>query len=311
MTKGKDFFGKDITDVMEQACKAFDTTQENLNIEVLETGSAGIFGLCRKQAHIRVTLKKQENSAAEAAPNAQPSEKRQNKEKDKGACQNKKSNRGKGKGKEVPKPSPNKEHALPSEEPEQAADVKQAVAEGAENGQAEAKVTPVPAAIELSAEMLETIQSTVEQLLDHMQCSSAVQVEFDGSTVTCNITGEYEEDIIGSEGRTLDSLQYLVRKMVIQSLPDRVVLALNVGDFRERRSEELKTRALELAERVKEDGKTQAIPALNPSERRIVHMVLQEDKGIRSRSVGDGLFKKVLIYKPGKGRRSGAKKKRG
>ncbi|PIE63765.1 MAG: RNA-binding protein [Desulfobacterales bacterium] len=273
MTKGKDFFGKDITDVMEQACKAFDTTQENLNIEVLETGSAGIFGLCRKQAHIRVTLKKQENSAAEAAPNAQPSEKRQNKEKDKGACQNKKSNRGKGKGKEVPKPSPNKEHA--------------------------------------PAEMLETIQSTVEQLLDHMQCSSAVQVEFDGSTVTCNITGEYEEDIIGSEGRTLDSLQYLVRKMVIQSLPDRVVLALNVGDFRERRSEELKTRALELAERVKEDGKTQAIPALNPSERRIVHMVLQEDKGIRSRSVGDGLFKKVLIYKPGKGRRSGAKKKRG
>ena len=45
---------------------------------------------------------------------------------------------------------------------------------------------------------------------------------------------------------------------------------------------------------------TQAIPALNPSERRVVHMLLQDDKEVRSRSVGEGLFKKVLIYKPGK-----------
>ena len=50
---------------------------------------------------------------------------------------------------------------------------------------------------------------------------------------------------------------------------------------------------------MKVDGKTQAIPALNPSERRVVHVMLQDDKSIRSRSVGDGLFKKVLIYKPG------------
>jgi spoIIIJ-associated protein len=32
----------------------------------------------------------------------------------------------------------------------------------------------------------------------------------------------------------------------------------------------------------------------------MVHILLQEDKEVRSRSVGDGLFKKVLIYKPGK-----------
>jgi spoIIIJ-associated protein len=127
----------------------------------------------------------------------------------------------------------------------------------------------------------------------------------------CTITGPHEAHIVGSEGRTLDSLQYLLRKMVARHLPDRIMLALNAGDFRERRAEELKIRAVELAELVKADGKTQAIPALNPSERRVVHMVLQEDKGVRSRSVGEGLFKKVLIYKPGKGRRPAAKKRRG
>jgi spoIIIJ-associated protein len=99
--------------------------------------------------------------------------------------------------------------------------------------------------------------------------------------------------------------------MVSACVPDRIMLALDAGGFRERRAGELRERALELAEQVKADGKTQAIPALNPSERRVVHMALQEDKGVRSRSVGDGLFKKVLIYKPGKGRRPSSRKRRG
>jgi spoIIIJ-associated protein len=54
---------------------------------------------------------------------------------------------------------------------------------------------------------------------------------------------------------------------------------------------------------VKDSGKTRSIPALNPAERRIVHMVLQDDSTIRSRSVGEGLFKKILIYLPGRGRK--------
>ena len=162
-----------------------------------------------------------------------------------------------------------------------------------------------------SAESLDAIQADLHRLLTLMGLPSEVQVSFEEQTVQCNITGPHEAHIVGSEGRTLDSLQYLLRKMVARHLPDRIMLALNAGDFRERRAEELKVRAVELAELVKADGKTQAIPALNPSERRVVHMVLQEDKGVRSRSVGEGLFKKVLIYKPGKGRRPVSKKKRG
>ncbi len=105
----------------------------------------------------------------------------------------------------------------------------------------------------------------------------------------------------------LDSLQYLLRKVVTRKVPERLRISINVGDFREKRLENLKIKAVELAALVKEEGKTQVLPALNPSERRAIHMILQEDKEIRSRSVGDGLFKKILIYKPGKGNRGGRK----
>jgi spoIIIJ-associated protein len=74
--------------------------------------------------------------------------------------------------------------------------------------------------------------------------------------------------------------------------------------------DELQARAVRLAQEVKETGKTRTIPAINPAERRMVHMALQDDTEIRSRSVGEGLFKKVLIYLPGKGRRRSPRKKK-
>ena len=54
MAKAKDFYGKEVAAVIEEACREFGVSQEELDIEVLETGSAGIFGLCKKKAHIRV-----------------------------------------------------------------------------------------------------------------------------------------------------------------------------------------------------------------------------------------------------------------
>jgi len=53
-----------------------------------------------------------------------------------------------------------------------------------------------------------------------------------------------------------------------------------------KRLEELKIKAAELAALVKEDGKTQVLPGLNPRSAELFNMFFQEDKEIRSRSVG-------------------------
>lgn len=310
MAKGKDFYGKDISEVIEQACRDLGASREDLDIEVLETGSAGIFGLCKKKAHIRV-----QHKVAVPAEQEQPETP--------------------GVSADQPVPAAKVVAAAAAAEPsatvvaELAAEKQSPVAEpsmempeGQECGKSEhgedeqsgLEAEPFEEEVALeppSPESLAAIQADLHRLLTLMGLPSEVQVGFEENTVQCNISGPHEAHIVGPEGRTLDSLQYLLRKMVSRHLPDRIMLALNAGDFRERRAEELKVRAVELAELVKVDGKTQAIPALNPSERRVVHMVLQEDKGVRSRSVGEGLFKKVLIYKPGKGRRPVSRKRRG
>ena len=302
MAKGKDFYGNDISEVIEQACKDLGASREDLDIEVLETGSAGIFGLCKKKAHIRVQRKL-------AAPVAQSE-----------------SESGSSFTPELKENSASTAAIVPSEFdggqrvvavqemlPATVVEEQFPRSEPA-NEQRETETEDFEEELPLeppTTENLAAIQADLHQLLTLMGLPSDVQVVFEQNTVQCNIAGPHEGQIVGPEGRILDSLQYLLRKMVSRHLPDRVMLALNAGDFRERRTEELKVRAVELAELVKADGKTQAILALNPSERRVVHMVLQEDKGVRSRSVGEGLFKKVLIYKPGKSRRPVSRKRRG
>ncbi len=302
MAKGKDFYGNEVTTVIEDACREFGVSQDELDIEVLETGSAGIFGLCKKKAHIRAQKKKKSGSDREKKPEPQK------------PAPEKTTNRKK---KEEKPADPKKEKDEPVEQPQAekspaAAEKKEQTPQPGKESVRGRKQKPVQEPVEPpSEEILSLVHEDIKRLLELMGYPSEVTLTVEESTLNCHLSGEHEEDIVGTDGRTLDSLQYLLRKMMSRRLPDRMMLALDAGDFRRRRAEELKERALQLAREVKENGKTQAIPALNPAERRVVHMILQEDKAIRSRSVGEGLFKKVLIYKPGKGNKSSSRKRRG
>ena len=152
------------------------------------------------------------------------------------------------------------------------------------------------------------VRSELAGLVELMGYPSTVEVTTKGLAVHCAVEGEYQDELSGPEGKTLDSIQYILRKIAAKKCPERLRISVNVGNFREERLEELKARAVEYAALVKENGKTQVLPALNPSERREIHLVLQEDKEVRSRSVGDGMFTKILSCKPGKSTRCGRRK---
>ncbi len=163
---------------------------------------------------------------------------------------------------------------------------------------------------ELTAEAVQMIKEDLLHVLELMDAPSTVEVEQKDGKLLMRINGDHLERIIGPSGQALDSLQYLLRKMAGKKLTERVQLTLDAGNFRESRITELQATAERMAGEVKESGRTKSIPSLNPAERRIVHMVLQQDTSIRSRSVGDGLYKKVLIYLPGKGRKRSNKNTR-
>jgi spoIIIJ-associated protein len=161
---------------------------------------------------------------------------------------------------------------------------------------------PQEPTVPLTPEVLAQIKGDLEQMLTLMGFPSEIAVEENNNKAQVKISGELIEELIARDGQALDSIQYLMRKIISKKFPQKIMFSIDAGEFREKRKVELQELALKLAQEVKETEKTRIIPPLNPAERRVVHLVLQDDSTIRSRSVGDGLFKKILIYLPGKGR---------
>jgi spoIIIJ-associated protein len=276
----QEFKGNDVAEAISTACSALGTSQENLEIEVLHTGSAGIFGLCRKKACIRVTLRQKE-PAETSTTDIKPSSSRK-----KGQAEKRKG-----------KPASYKK------QPEKKKTDRLKPADST-------PPTPAPETKQ-SAEVPDGLKQYIDTLLDLAGFTVDVEVTRSGENIQAHITGDNLQEIIGQDGRTLDSLQYLIRKIISKNYTEKLQFSLDAGNYRASRLIDLEARGRKLAEEVKKTGRTKSIPSLNPSERRVVHLALQDDKEIRSRSVGEGLFKKVLIYKPGKEKKEPSKRRRG
>ncbi len=136
---------------------------------------------------------------------------------------------------------------------------------------------------------------------------------FSGVGVTAKETDEdvffeitCEEDygnIIGRRGETLDALQYLTRLFVNRFEDNNKRVALNVGDYRSRREETLKTLAKRQASKVLKYGRSSALEPMNPYERRVIHTAIQEIEGVTSHSIGEGDRRRVVITPEGGDRR--------
>ena len=114
--------------------------------------------------------------------------------------------------------------------------------------------------------------------------------------------------IIGREGQTLSSLQYLVNRLVSRKMQASVRIQVDTGDYRERQDDKLRQVAGHLAEKADNLGRTQSTKPLSSYHRRVVHLALQENELVFTRSKGDGPMKRVLIVP--KSRKSGNRSQR-
>ena len=113
--------------------------------------------------------------------------------------------------------------------------------------------------------------------------------------------GENSGLLIGREGQTLSALQYLASRIVSRKLGASVRVQLDSGDYRERQDDKLRDIALHLAEKVRATGKPQSTRPLSSYHRRVVHVTLQDDEEVVTRSKGDGPLKRVIIMRRRKG----------
>jgi spoIIIJ-associated protein len=124
---------------------------------------------------------------------------------------------------------------------------------------------------------------------------TTINAEQTDGTISLNIKGDTSGLLIGRKGRTLDALQFIVNKIVNKTLEKRVPVVVDSENYRERRRNSLIEMALKMGDRAKKTRKPVATNILNPHDRRIVHLTLRDDKGLDTKSRGEGILKKVLI----------------
>ncbi|WP_319468267.1 Jag N-terminal domain-containing protein [uncultured Pseudodesulfovibrio sp.] len=140
------------------------------------------------------------------------------------------------------------------------------------------------------------VMEVMTELLRPIVGETTIQVTIESDRVKVFIDDEENSGlIIGREGQTLSSLQYLVNRLVSRKMEASVRIQVDTGDYRERQDDKLRQIAAHLAEKAGDLGRTQSTKPLSSYHRRVVHLALQENEEVFTRSKGDGPMKRVLI----------------
>lgn len=130
---------------------------------------------------------------------------------------------------------------------------------------------------------------------------SAMKVDVDIETIEheegllFNLSGNNLGMLIGKHGQTLDALQYLTTLAAHRSSDDRIRITIDIEKYRERRAETLNSLAKRIAVQVKRRGERIALEPMNPNERKLIHLALQDDQRISTYSEGDEPHRRVVI----------------
>ena len=145
----------------------------------------------------------------------------------------------------------------------------------------------------------ELIKSTTEELLELLGATGEVTVSenTEEESYEANIETEDAGILIGHHGETIDAIQLIVNQTLFSKLPEeeRKRVMVNIGDWRERRKDTLLHLADNLAVRALETGEAQPIYDLTPSERRILHVYLEENKEVVTESEGEGRDRHLVV----------------
>ena len=142
------------------------------------------------------------------------------------------------------------------------------------------------------------IESTLADLINVSGLELDFQVDDQGdSRYMVEVNGPDEELLVAREGQLLDGFQLFLTRVCQHRFPDeRVNISVDNSGYREEVNREL----IDLAEKLKnvavEKGKPVYFRALPPRDRKLVHQYLADDGRVKSRSVGEGLFKKIKIF---------------
>lgn len=163
----------------------------------------------------------------------------------------------------------------------------QAVMENAEQKAADKKVA--------LARAEEKGRAFLSKIFEEMKLDVVIDIKEKNNYLVFDLKGDNLGILIGRRGDTLDSLQFLLNLVINEKNSVKVKGIIDIENYRAKREETLIGLSHKLAAKARKTGQKVVLEPMNPQERRIIHMALQNDRRVTTYSEGEEPYRKVVI----------------
>lgn len=266
-----------VEEAIAQGLAQLGLTADAVSIEVLDSGSKGLFGLGGRQVRVRISVNP---PPAPFIPASTQREQTQGK----------------------PASARRKESTPKAREPRQPKESKPARS-APEAKQPHAQESAAPKKIERpeNDQILDTTESVISKLINHLGMKAQVSAHYDEAStddrrsIHVDVRGDDLSGLIGRHAETLNAFQYVASLIVGKETQQWVQLVVDVEGYRSRREKQVKQIALRMVEQVIKTGRRATLEPMTSSERRAIHIELRGHPAVTTESTGDEPHRKVVI----------------
>ncbi|MCX8089083.1 MAG: protein jag [Meiothermus ruber] len=156
----------------------------------------------------------------------------------------------------------------------------------------EAPIVAQPAPAQDPKSVLEHFMVGLLLRLDPAYSVDIVQEE---NLFRVEILGGDSGRVIGREGKTLQSLEFIANVAMAKHFGSAYRVVLDAAGYRRRNEERIRRIASDAALQVEVSGQPIELPPMRPSERRMIHVMLKQHPKVTTTSVGEGEERHVVV----------------
>lgn len=149
---------------------------------------------------------------------------------------------------------------------------------------------------------LEIAQAVVQELLSRMKIQASLSVRYgepedpkDRAPLLVDVRGDDLSILIGPKAETLNALQYIAGLIIGKEIGHSVPLVVDVEGYRARRYQQIRQLARRMAEQAVRTGRRQVLEPMPANERRLIHIELRNHPEVTTESIGEDPRRKVTI----------------
>ena len=144
-------------------------------------------------------------------------------------------------------------------------------------------------------DILSDLKDKISTILNLMNIDANLEIKRKEENITINIFSNHNSILIGKEGKTLDSLQNIMRQILLKETSSDLKLIIDVENYKEHRITNIERTARKVAREVAKTKVEASLEPMNSYERRIVHNTLSKNKYVCTKSIGEEPNRYVMI----------------